>query len=243
MADDRSEARSAAVLCSGGLDSAVLCVDLLREFDQVFPIYVRFGLRWEEVELSWLRSYLAEAGATRAGLRPLTVLDEPVADVYGDHWSLAGGPAVPGAEADHAADFLPGRNVLLAAKAALWCKLRGVETLCFGTLAANPHPDSTAEFFAALEAVLNRATGGNLKILRPYATLSKAEVIRRGSGLPLHLTFSCVDPVGGGPCGVCIKCGERRKGFRAAECPDRTPYAAAAEPADPRDPFAHGFDT
>jgi 7-cyano-7-deazaguanine synthase len=232
MPDDRTGARSAAVLCSGGLDSAVLCVDLLREFDEVFPIYVRFGLRWEETELSWLRSYLAEAGATRAGLRPLTVLEEPVKDVYGDHWSLAGGSAVPGAQAAAAACFLPGRNVLLAAKAALWCRLRAVETLCFGTLQGNPHPDSSAEFFSALETVLNRATNGNLRILRPYAALSKAEVIRRGSGLPLHLTFSCFDPVGGRPCGVCDKCDERQQGFRAAGCPDRTPYAVA-EPAAP----------
>lgn len=227
MPDDPRRAQSAAVLCSGGLDSAVMCVDLLREFDQVHPIYVRFGLRWEETELRCLRAYLAEAGANRAGLKALTVLDEPAADIYGQHWSLADGPAVPGAEADNAADYLPGRNVLLSAKAAVWCRMRRVEALCFGTLAANPHPDSTAEFFRGLEAVLNTALEGDLRILRPFAALSKAEVIRRGAGLPLHLTFSCVDPVGGRPCGVCIKCGERRKGFRAAGCLDRTPYAAA----------------
>jgi 7-cyano-7-deazaguanine synthase len=205
-----------------------MCADLLRDFDEVYPIYVRFGLRWEETELSWLRMYLAEAGASRAGLKALTVLDEPTADIYGQHWSLPDGPAVPDAEADNAADYLPGRNILLSAKAAVWCRMRGVEALCFGTLAANPHPDSTAEFFGALEAALNTALEGNLRIVRPFASLSKAEVIRRGAGLPLHLTFSCVDPVGGKPCGVCIKCGERRKGFRAAGCPDRTPYAAAA---------------
>jgi 7-cyano-7-deazaguanine synthase len=214
------------------MDSAVLSVDLLRQFDQVFPIYVRFGLRWEEAELSSLRSYLAEAGASRPGLKALTVLEEPAADVYGRHWSLADGPAVPDARADIAADYLPGRNVLLSAKAAVWCRIRGVETLCFGTLAANPHPDSTVEFFRALEAVLNMGLEGKLRIRRPYGSLSKAQVIRRGAGLPLHLTFSCVDPVGSQPCGVCIKCGERRAGFRAAGCPDRTPYAAE-EPAVP----------
>jgi 7-cyano-7-deazaguanine synthase len=222
----------------------VLCVELLREFEQVFPIYVRFGLRWEEIELVWLRSYLAEAGSTRAGLRPLTVLDEPVADVYGGHWSLAGGPAVPTAEADFDSDFLPGRNVLLTARAALWCRVHGVEALYVGTLAANPHPDGTREFFREMEAVLNRALAANLKILLPFASLSKAEVIRRGAGLPLHLTFSCVDPVGQRPCGVCIKCGERRNGFNAAGCPDRTPYASAERTA-PGKPsaHAHGFDT
>src|SRR5438067_960379 len=75
-----------AVLASGGIDSAVLCIDLLREFARVHPLYVRFGLRWEEVELAGLRSFLA--AAPRPGLRPLEVLEEPMADVYGRaHWS------------------------------------------------------------------------------------------------------------------------------------------------------------
>jgi 7-cyano-7-deazaguanine synthase len=213
------------------LDSAVLCIDLLREFDQVFPIYVRFGLQWEETELSSLRSYLKEAGVSRVGLMPLTVLDEPVTDVYGTHWSVTGGPGVPGAEAPNDADYLPGRNVLLSAKAALWCQHHEVETLCFGTLQANPHPDSTAEFFRDLEAVLNRALDSRLQIIRPYASLTKADVIRRGAGLPLHLTFSCIDPVGHRPCGQCIKCAERRAGFRTAGCPDQTPYAVGTPTA------------
>src|SRR4051812_7295912 len=84
-----------AVLVSGGIDSAILCVDLLREFARVHPLYVRFGLRWEDVELSCLRRFLAEAGRGRPGLMPLQVLDEPVADVYGDrHWST-GAPTSP----------------------------------------------------------------------------------------------------------------------------------------------------
>src|SRR5260370_28459525 len=32
--------RDAAVLVSGGVDSAVLCIDLLRRFAQIWPIYV-----------------------------------------------------------------------------------------------------------------------------------------------------------------------------------------------------------
>lgn len=221
--------RDAAVLVSGGVDSAVLTVDLATRFPRVFPIYVRFGLRWEPVELECLRRFLDAVGETRRGLMPLTVLDEPIAQVYGDHWSGAGGPAVPGSETPDEAVYLPGRNVLLAAKSSVWCRLRGVETLAFGTLAANPFPDSTEAFFHDLESVLNRALGGRLRIVRPYAGMSKSEVLRRGAGLPLHLTLSCLDPAPPARhCGACNKCEERRRAFARAGLADATDYAAAS---------------
>jgi 7-cyano-7-deazaguanine synthase len=210
-----------AVLVSGGSDSAILCVDLLRSYRRAFPLYVRSGLRWEEVELAHLRRFLG--AAERPGLAQLHVLEEPVADLYGEHWSTQG--AVPGAETPDEAVYLPGRNVLLAAKAAVWCRLRGIETLAFGTLRGNPFPDSTPDFFHDLAAVLNRALGGRLEIIRPFESMSKVEVLRRGAGLPLHETFSCLNSVGGKHCGRCNKCAERRRGFLAVGIPDRTLYA------------------
>jgi len=217
--------KDVAVLVSGGLDSAVLAVDLLDDFARVFPIHVRFGLRWEEAERTHLAEFLQEVGKADRGLMPLTVLDEPISQVYGDHWSNAGRPGVPGAETEDAAVYLPGRNVLLAAKAAVWCRLRGVETLAFGTLKGNPFPDSTPEFFGELAGVLNRAMDGRLTIIRPYAGLDKSEVLRRAAGLPVRLTFSCLDPVAGRHCGGCNKCAERRKAFSALGLPDQTVYA------------------
>ena len=213
------------MLVSGGVDSAVLCVDLLDRFDRVFPLYVRFGLRWEETERSSLRDFLAVASAGRPALMPLTVLDEPIDAVYGDHWSASGRPGVPDAETDDVAVYLPGRNVLLAVKAAVWCRMRGVEALAFGILKGNPFPDSTPDFFRELESVLNRAMTGRLTILRPYERMAKADVLRRGAGLPLHLSFSCLDPVKGLHCGRCNKCEERRRAFRDADVTDRTAYA------------------
>jgi 7-cyano-7-deazaguanine synthase len=212
-----------AVLASGGLDSAILCVDLLEQFARVQPIYVRFGLRWEANELAGLRRFLD--AVSRPGLLPLHVLEEPVADVYGAaHWST-GGEHVPDAGTDDDAVYLPGRNLLLAAKAAVWCRLRGIEALAFGCLRANPFPDSTPEFFQGLEQVANRALEGRLRLIRPFERLGKDEVLRRGGGLPLHLTVSCLRPAGDSHCGACNKCAERRRGFRAAGRVDRTPYA------------------
>src|SRR5262249_14722660 len=96
-----------AVLVSGGLDSAILLGEALRDHAAVHPLYVRNGLFWEPAELRHLRRFL-EAVAGPA-LRPLTVLEMPVADLYGDHWSVTS-RGVPGADTPDDAVFLPGRN-------------------------------------------------------------------------------------------------------------------------------------
>ncbi len=218
---DRS---AAAVLVSGGVDSAILAHDLLGDYARVWPIYVRFGLRWEEAELASLRRFLD--AAPRRGLGRLVVLDEPIGEVYGrGHWSSAGGARVPDAATEDEAVFLPGRNLLLLTKAAIWCRLRGVGSLALGCLGANPFPDSTPDFFEHFQGVAGSALGGTVEILRPFDRLHKQDVLRRGLGLPLDLTFSCLDPRDGLHCGACNKCAERRRAFEGLGLPDRTPYA------------------
>lgn len=217
-----------AVLVSGGIDSAVLVAEAARAYPAVYPLYVEVGSAWEPAERAYLERFLAAVAAP--ALRPLTVLAQPVADLYGDHWSLTG-DGVPGADTPDDAVFLPGRNVLLLAKPLLWCLLNGVRELATAPLASNPFPDATPEFYADFAAVVGRAMGmpGGVRVLRPYADLGlhKADVLRRGAGLPLGLTFSCVRPERGGHCGRCNKCAERRAGFRDAGLIDPTEYGLA----------------
>ncbi len=211
-----------AVLVSGGLDSAVLLAEAVRAYPVVFPLYVRAGLRWEAVERAYLDRFLAAIRAP--ALRPLHVLDQPVADVYGSHWSVSG-EGVPGADTPDEAVFLPGRNVLLLAKPLVWCHLHDVPEVATAPLGSNPFPDATPEFYDGFANIVSRGLGGNVRVLRPYAALHKVDVLRRGRGLPLEHTFSCIRPAAGGVhCGACNKCAERRAGFRAAEMADPTRY-------------------
>jgi len=226
MAVDRESA--VAVLMSGGLDSAVLAVDLLRDHARVWPLYIRGGLQWEEMELAAAQEFLAAVPAP--GLELLTVLEEPLHDVYGPHWST-GALDVPDAGTPDEAVYLPGRNVLLTVKASVWCRLRQVGALALGSLGSNPFPDSTPGFFHDLESVLSRALGGTPRLIRPFDQYQKRDVVLRGKELPLHLTFSCIDPVCGMHCGLCNKCAERQKGFRDAGVRDRTRYSASSEPS------------
>jgi 7-cyano-7-deazaguanine synthase len=213
-----------AVLMSGGLDSAALAVELCGEYERVSPIYQRTGLAWESAELAALKRFLD--AVQRASLGSLTVLDTPAGDVYGDHWSITG-RGVPGATTPDDAVYLPGRNLLLLVKPAIWCARHGIGVLALGPLQSNPFPDSTPEFYAALQEALSRGLAHPIEIVRPFADLSKTEVIWRARDLPLELTLSCMQPRDGQHCGMCNKCAERQNGFRDAGVVDRTVYAVA----------------
>ena len=212
------------VLASGGLDSAVALAEAARE-GPVAPVFVRSGLVWEPAEMYWLERFLQTIGAP-----PLVVLDLPVDDLYGAHWSLTGDEP-PDAESPDEAVYLPGRNLLLLAKAGVWAAEAGCASIVMGPLAANPFPDGTRAFFDAMGVAIGLAMGRDvpLPVETPLSGLSKAEVVRRAVGLPVELTFSCLDPTPDHRhCGACNKCAERRKGFAEAGVADPTAYGSRA---------------
>ena len=211
-----------AVLASGGLDSAVLTAELLGEGRVVQPIYVRFGLAWEETEETHLRRFLATLPS--AGLRSLVTLALPVADTYGSHWSVSADD-VPDADTPDEAVYLPGRNLLLLAKSSIWCALHGYPTIALGTLKGNPFADSSREFFGDVEALVHTAVDHRLEIATPFSELDKAHVLELGRHLQLQHTFSCINPTAGVHCGRCNKCGERQRAFADASIDDVTTYA------------------
>ncbi len=216
---------SIAILLSGGLDSCILLGDLLRQGEQVYPLYVRASLVWEDAELAAARRFVSAVAQPR--LAGLVVLHSPVDDVYGSHWSITG-EAVPDAASPDEAVYLPGRNAILVLKAGLWCQLHGIPRLALGVLGSNPFGDAVPAFFEHLESALRLATGVPLAVVRPFAGLTKVQVMQRGQHLPLELTFSCIAPQAGLHCGRCNKCAERQAAFRAAGLEDRTRYALPA---------------
>lgn len=210
------------LLASGGLDSAILLAQLLEHGWHVQPFYVRTGCHWQAEEVDAVRRFVA---ALRSSLvEPVIELEMPVADLYGNHWSITG-CAVPDDHTPDEAVFLPGRNPLLLLKPALWCAMHGVSKLALATLAANPFDDAKPEFFERFEAMIAWATGVEVNIVRPFEMLSKKCVMQLGRDMPLELTFSCIAPVGGLHCGRCNKCAERAAAFRHLAAGDPTSYA------------------
>jgi len=156
-------------------------------------------------------------------LEALVTLDLPLRDLYGRHWSVTG-EGVPGSSSGDDEVYLPGRNALLAVKAAVWCQLHGIDQLALAVLKTNPFPDATAGFFDPFESALDRAAGRRIQIIRPFGQFDKREVMELGQGMPLESTFSCISPVDGLHCGRCNKCAERQAAFRSIRAIDPTQY-------------------
>jgi 7-cyano-7-deazaguanine synthase len=227
-----------AVLCSAGLDSAVLLAHQARIVDDdangggtVVPVYVRVGLAWENAERATLDALLASPIFAR--VEPLVVLDLDMRDVYPrTHWAIRG--AAPAYDTPDEDVYIVGRNIVLLTKAAIACAYRGIGRIAIGPLAGNPFPDATPEFFAAMGRALSLGLAHGIAIEAPFVSWEKSAVIARGLELqvPLERTLSCMSPVRVGDawlhCGQCSKCRERRDAFSAAGVDDRTPYAAAS---------------
>src|SRR3954451_11783833 len=221
---------STGVLLSGGLDSAVLVVDEATR-DEVQPIYVNVGLAWEAGERAIVERFVA-ALPRGARVRPLVSLTVDMRDVYeASHWAVTGRP--PEYHTPDEDVYLPGRNVILLGKAGVYCATAGIGRLVLGTLGHNPFPDATPAFRDAMARALSLGLAHTLQIDAPYASMSKAEVIRRGAalGVPFELTLSSMNPQRRSPltgqsagsrtpnpetplhCGRCSKCRERHDAF------------------------------
>lgn len=213
------------LLLSGGLDSCILLGELLQLGYQVVPMYVQSGLVWQEAELSSLREFLRVLG--NDAVEPLVILDMPLDDVYGDHWSLTGCD-VPDADSPDEAVYLPARNALLLVKASICCLPHRLEDLAIGILGTSPFADAGGDFFDQFSKAMSTSLSARIRLHRPFAGVTKQEVMALGQGLPLKWTFSCLSPRQQLHCGECNKCAERRQAFRQADLEDHTEYAVVS---------------
>ena len=131
--------------------------------------------------------------------------------------------------------YVPARNTVLLSLALAYAETVSAADIFLGVNAIDysGYPDCRPDFIAAFERLANLATKAGVeqtlqfKIHTPLITLTKAEIIRRGTqlGIDFGLTHSCYDPdAHGKSCGRCDACLLRRQGFAEAGLVDPLPY-------------------
>jgi 7-cyano-7-deazaguanine synthase len=118
--------------------------------------------------------------------------------------------------------------------AAAVAQARGLDAVAIGAHHGDHwiYPDCRPRFLDAAGEAIYLGTegfaqdGGGIHLLRPFAGMSKAEVVAHGVrlGAPLHLTWSCYKG-GAIACGRCGTCWERLEAFDLAGASDPILYA------------------
>ena len=157
------------------------------------------------------------------------------------HSALTADIAVPKgrsvAEMEHGipVTYVPARNTVMLSLALAYAETVKAADIFIGVNAIDysGYPDCRPEYIAAFEQLANLATKAGVegtlkfKIHTPLITMTKAEIVRRGTqlGVDYGLTHSCYDPdVHGHPCGRCDACLLRLKGFAEAGRTDPLKY-------------------
>ena len=222
----------AVVLLSGGLDSTTVLAMVREDGFTPYALTVNYGQR-HAVELEAARD-----AARRYGAADHAVIDVDLRRFGGS--ALTGPEPVPrpgsveeiGREIP--ATYVPARNTILLSLALAWAETLAARDIFVGVNALDysGYPDCRPAFiqaFAHLATVATRAgvAGRPMTIHTPLITLTKAEIIARGTALGVDYarTVSCYDPgADGSACGACDACLLRRRGFEQAGVPDSTRY-------------------
>ncbi|MFO7602230.1 MAG: 7-cyano-7-deazaguanine synthase QueC [Gammaproteobacteria bacterium] len=221
-------AQKAVVLLSGGLDSATTLALAVEAGYACYALSFDYGQR-HRCELSNAARLAKQLGASEHKVVRL------------DLGSIGGSAltdqniAVP----EHATEgipvtYVPARNTIFLSIALGWAEVLQAQAIYIGVNAVDysGYPDCRPEFIAAFEQVARLATkagveGRPLTIHTPLMSLSKAEIIRRGTalGVDYAMTISCYNPdTQGRACGRCDACRLRVEGFLQAGLPDPTIY-------------------
>lgn len=233
---------TAVVLLSGGLDSATCLAIAVEEGFAPVALSFRYGQR-HAVELDAARALAAAAGVEHV------VVDIDLRTFGGS--ALTADLDVPKHDSVDELDadvipvtYVPARNTIFLSFALALAEVRDARDLFIGVNALDysGYPDCRPAFVEAFEHLANLATragveaaaqgGRALRVHTPLISLTKAEIIRRGTGLGVDYaaTTSCYDPTtapDGTPlaCGRCDSCLLRARGFADAGLPDPTRYA------------------
>ena len=219
----------AVVLLSGGLDSAT-CLAIARAA----------GLESYALSVAYGQRHVAELTAAKRVADALGAREHRVAQVdlgqFGGSALTDSTIAVPvdGIQPGIPVTYVPARNTVMLSLALGWAEVLGAQHIYVGINAVDysGYPDCRPEYLAAFETLAQLATksgveGLSLKMHAPLIDLSKADIIRLGTGLGVDyaMTVSCYQAdADGRACGVCDSCRLRGEGFAAAGQADPTRY-------------------
>ncbi len=216
------------VLCSGGLNSAVAAAIIVKESTAAL-LHVRYGNRAAEREEA-----LFEKQADFFGVKERLVVDLPHLAVIGGNARVSRNRQVEDALAVGEGPcncYVPGLIGTLVNVGLSWASTIGASKIVLGVSedlgppapkTRSVFPDYSREFLLLCNHLVEDCTRHRpITVDAPIIDLKRSEIIKIGNRLnaPLDQTWSCLSS-GSEPCGGCIGCATRSRGFLDAGIPD-----------------------
>lgn len=214
------------VLCSGGMDSVTALYWAQREHQLAAAVSFDYGAKHHARELPCAAEHALELG-TRHETIPL----EFVSRLFTSDLLNSGGEIPNGHyEAENMKQtVVPFRNAIMLSVACGFAESIGAEGLVIAAHGGDHaiYPDCREGFMRAMEDAMRLGTYAQVKLLRPFIKLNKAQVAAKGArlGVDFARTWSCYKG-GAIHCGKCGTCVERREAFVQARIADPTVYAS-----------------
>ena len=185
-------------MSSGGVDSSLLLFFLKKEGYEILPLHVNYGHLAENNEWASCKKicdYLELSEPTRIDMTGISRIPSGLTN---NELHI---------EKDA---FLPTRNLLFATVGAAYAYSRSSNLVAIGLLANPIFPDQSQEFVGITENCISTALGSKIKILTPFITLDKREILKLAQkhSLPLSIMYYCHSGKEQ-PCRICISCKER----------------------------------
>lgn len=224
---NRESGKSAVVLVSGGMDSAVTLAIAREHGFAIHALSVAYGQRHGSELVAAARI------ATALGALVHKTVSVDLRSIGGSALTAdievpeQGGEGIP-------LTYVPARNTIMLSIALGWAEVLGANDIFCGVNAVDysGYPDCRPAFIESFERLANLATrsgveGAGIRVHAPLMNMSKADIAREGLrlGIDFSATVSCYSAdAEGRACGHCDACRLRAEGFAAAGIPDPTRY-------------------
>ena len=205
--------RSALILLSGGIDSAVALWKMKEMNYDIYTITFNYNKRFDK-EIECCNKISDVSGSISHKTINLNFLSEFEDEIYNESSPLFNNKNnIP-------PNYIPSRNLIFYSIALWWAETLGIENIVGGHNKndIDSFPDSNTDFFHQLTNLANDSTYGSRKIsyniLIPLSKLNKKQVIEEALRLnvPLNLTWSC-EKQEDIPCQLCRSCKLRLDSF------------------------------
>ena len=212
------------VLVSGGMDSVCALYDASEKYDVMLGISFNYGSKHNAKEIPF-----AEYHCKKLKIPHITI-DLDFMNKHFDSALLQSGGEIPDGhyqDSNMKQTVVPFRNGIMLSIAAGIAESKNASGVVIAAHSGDHaiYPDCREDFLDSISNTILLGTYVNIEVIRPFVSMSKDEIAKRGDmlGVDFSKTWSCYKGknVQCGKCGTCV---ERKEAFRLAGLIDPTPY-------------------